>query len=107
MPPIRTGPSHKSANQEGKILLAISDLESGRISSIRAAAKLYEIPRTTLQARAKGRVSRQETRVNCHKLTALEEDSLVEWIFSLDSRGVAPRPAQIREMADILLAARG
>ena len=37
----------------------------------------------------------------------IEEDSLVEWIISMDSRGAAPRPSTIREMANILLAARG
>ena len=42
-----------------------------------------------------------------HKLTQLEEDSLIEWILSMDSRGAAPRTATVREMANILLAARG
>jgi hypothetical protein len=41
MPPIRSESSHKLANQEGKILLALSDLKEGRISSIRAAAMRY------------------------------------------------------------------
>jgi hypothetical protein len=40
-------------------------------------------------------------------LTQLEEDSLVEWIFSIDTRGAAPRRATVREIADILLVARG
>ncbi|KAJ5234886.1 uncharacterized protein N7469_004054 [Penicillium citrinum] len=48
MPPIRTGSSPKSTNQEGKILLALNDIKNGRIKSIHAAAKLYEIPYTTL-----------------------------------------------------------
>ena len=44
MPPIRTESSQKPANQEGKILLALNDIKNGRIASIRAAAKLYDIP---------------------------------------------------------------
>ncbi|OOQ89515.1 hypothetical protein PEBR_07950 [Penicillium brasilianum] len=107
MPPIRTESSHKLANQEGRILLALSDLKDGRAKSLRAAAKLYEIPFATLQARADGRVSRVDKRPSGHKLTQTEEDALTEWIISMDSRGAAPRPATVGEMANILLAARG
>ncbi|KAJ5583845.1 hypothetical protein N7450_006509 [Penicillium hetheringtonii] len=48
MPPIHTESSQKSANQENKILLALSDLKDGRIKSICAAAKLYAILCSTL-----------------------------------------------------------
>jgi hypothetical protein len=107
MPPIRTESSQKSANQEGRILLALDDIKNGRIKSIRAAAKLYDIPRQTLSRRTNGIISRVDTRANSHKLTQLEEDSLTEWILSMDSRGAAPRHTTVREMANILLAARG
>lgn len=106
MPPIRTESSQKSANQEGKVLLALSDLKDGRIKSIRAAAKLYAIPRSTLQTRAHGQTSRVDKRPSGHKLTQTEEDSLTEWIISMDTRGAAPRPSTVRDMANILLAAR-
>ncbi|CEJ62624.1 hypothetical protein PMG11_11119 [Penicillium brasilianum] len=107
MPPIRSQSSHKLANQEGKILLALSDLKEGRIQSLRAAARLYDLPETTLRDRAHGTQSRVDHRPTGHKLTQLEEDSLVEWIISMDSRGAAPRPSTVRDMANILLAARG
>jgi hypothetical protein len=107
MPPIRSESRHKLANQEGKILLALSDIKNGRVKSIRAAAKLYEIPHTTLADRAKGVLARVESRLSRLKLTQLEEDSLTEWILSMDSRGVSPRPATVGVMANILLAARG
>jgi hypothetical protein len=77
------------------------------VSSLRTAAKLYEIPLTTLYARTKGRISRVDKRPSGHKLTQFEEDSLTEWIISMDARGAAPRPATIGKMANILLAARG
>ena len=48
-----------------------------------------------------------DIRPSGYKLTQLEEDSLAKWIISMDSRGVAPRPSTVTEMADILLAARG
>jgi hypothetical protein len=95
------------ANQEGKILLALNDIQNGRINSIRAAARLYKIPHTTLADRAKGVVSRVDKRPSGYKLTELEEDSLCQWVLSIDTRGAAPRQATMREMANILLAARG
>lgn len=106
MPPIRSESSQKLANREGKILLALDDIKNGRIKSICAAAKLYNIPRSILQTCACG-VSIAERRNHGHKLTQLEEDSLVDWIISMDSRGAAPRPATVAEMANIPLAARG
>jgi hypothetical protein len=107
MPPKRSESWLKSANQEGKIILALKDSENGRVKTLRAAAKLYDVPPTTLHARTDGRISRVDKRPSGHKLTQFEEDSLTEWIISMDSRGAAPRPATVREMANILLAARG
>jgi len=107
MPPIRSESSQKSANQEGRVLLALSDVKNGRIKSLRAAAKLYDIPYTTLHGRANGLTSRVDNRPTGHKLTQLEEDSLIEWIISMDSRGAALRPNTVRDMANVLLAARG
>jgi hypothetical protein len=107
MPPICTESRQKLANQEGKISLALSDIKDGRVKSLREAARLYAIPRATLQTRAYGVVSMTERRHPRHKLTQLEEDSLCEWVISMDTRGAAPRTATIGEMANILLAARG
>ena len=107
MPPNRSGASPNQANREGRILLALNDLKQGRIYSLRAAAKLYDLPYSTLQDRATGVSSRVETGRYRRKVTELEEDSLVQWVLSLDSRGAAPRPSTIREMADILLATCG
>jgi hypothetical protein len=51
--------------------------------------------------------SREETRANSHKLTFLEEETLENWILSLDERGAAPRPNTVREVANLLLEDRG
>jgi hypothetical protein len=78
MPLIRSESRHKLANQEGKILLALSDIKNSRVKSIRAAAKLYEIPYITLADPAKGVLARVESRPSRLKLTQLEEDSLTK-----------------------------
>ena len=107
MPPIRSRSSSNSAEQEGRILLAIQAFKNKEISSIRELARRFNIPRTTLQRRLTGDVFRLETRANNHKLTETEEESLEKWILSMDLRGAAPRPSIVREMADLLLQKRG
>jgi hypothetical protein len=107
MPPIRKKDPLKSAQIEGKIQLAISDLKNGRISNIREATRIYEIPRTTLRDRLKGIEYRGEIRANNHKLTQLEEESLIKWVLDLDRRGLPPRHSLVREMANYLLLQHG
>ena len=99
--------SRNSIEQEGRVLLAISAIKKDEVRNIREAARVYNVPRTTLQRRLNGHTFRPEQRANSHKLTPNEEESLVRWILSLDQRGAAPRPAHIQEMADILLSKRG
>jgi len=43
---------------------------------------------------------------NEHKLTITEEETLLQWILSLDRRGAAPQPASVQDMANILLSER-
>jgi hypothetical protein len=107
MPPIRTQSSRNSIEQEGRILLAIEAYKNKEITSLHEVARQFDVPRTTLRRRLAGSTNRAETRANSHKLTQIEEESLQKWILSMDSRGAAPRPATVREMANLLLAARG
>jgi hypothetical protein len=41
------------------------------------------------------------------KLTEAEEIALVQWIISMDDRGMAPSPGYTRQMIDLLLTSRG
>jgi hypothetical protein len=70
-------------------------------------ARDFDVSATTLTRRIAGVKSREETRANSHKLTFLEEGTLVHWIISLDERGAAPRPNTVREVANLLLEDRG
>ncbi|EED13623.1 pogo transposable element, putative [Talaromyces stipitatus ATCC 10500] len=107
MPPIRNKNKKDLAEQEGRILLAISDLQNGRILRVAQAARIYSIPRATLQDRLNGTQQRSQVRANSHKLTQCEEELLVEWILDLGKRGLPPRHSLVREMADYLLSQRG
>ncbi|EED13461.1 conserved hypothetical protein [Talaromyces stipitatus ATCC 10500] len=77
MPSIRNKNKKDLAEQEGRILLAISDLQNDRILRVAQAARIYKIPRTTLQKRLN------------------------------DKRGLPPRRSLVREMANYLLSQHG
>lgn len=89
------------------MLLAIQAIKKEEIKSIREAARCFNVPESTLRTRLRGTPNRAEARANGHKLTQFEEESLKQWILSLDLRGAAPTQAHVREMANVLLAKRG
>ncbi|OQD66264.1 hypothetical protein PENDEC_c060G02045 [Penicillium decumbens] len=109
MPPIRSQRVQKSVEQEGRILLAIKAIRKQEISSIREAARRFDVPLNTLHRRLRGDQFRREARANGHKLIEFKEESLVEWILSMDLRGnhPPPRPSLAKDMANLLLASRG
>jgi hypothetical protein len=107
MPPVRSQTSKNLIEQEGRIELAIQAYNNKEITSIREAARRFSIPFSSLRRRLNGVQPRANSRANSLKLTAIEEESLQKWILSMDSRGSAPRPSMVREMADLLLAHRG
>jgi hypothetical protein len=107
MPPIRSKKKQDSIYQEGRISLAIQAIQNKSILSIAAAARAYDVPRSTLRDRVNGVLSQTTLRANGHKLTQLDEDILTKWILCMDDRGAAPRPPMVRTMANILLAATG
>jgi len=106
MPPKRHQKTQKPSDQEGRVLLAIKAFQNREIPTITEAARRFEVPRTSLRNRINGHRNRSETRANNYKLTQLEEESLLQWTLSMDSRGSAPRPTMVAEMANILLAER-
>jgi AraC-like DNA-binding protein len=107
MPPIRSRSSQNSIEQEGRILLAIQAIRKKEISSIREVARRFNVPRSTLSTRLNRVQNRAISRANSQKLIDVKEDSLQKWILSIDSRGLAPRPSTIREIANLLLEKRG
>ncbi|KAJ5267711.1 hypothetical protein N7478_010519 [Penicillium angulare] len=107
MPPIRSQSSRNSIEQEGRIALAIQAIKNQEITTIREAARRFQVPEATLRRRRSGVQNRVTSRANSHKLTEIEENSLQKWILSMDLRGSAPRPSMVREMANLLLQQRG
>lgn len=102
MPPIRTGNAQNSSNQEGRILLAISDLKNGKIQSVHQAEQIYNVPHITLQHRLAGIEYWAEKHTNSHKLTQHEEESLLKWVFNLDKYRLPSRLSLIQDIANLL-----
>jgi hypothetical protein len=93
--------------QEARIILAIEAIRTSKQLSCRAAAKIYNVPLSTLNARINGRTPRHDIRANSTKLTPIEEEVIIQYILDLDSRGFAPRLAGVEDMANLLLNSRG
>jgi len=97
----------KPLQHEERIQLAINALNSGQIRIIRKAAETFDVPYATLRGRVAGRVPCQQSQISSRKLRQTEEAALVQWIKSLDDRGMSPTIGYIRQMADLLLRERG
>ncbi len=93
--------------QEARIILAIEAVRTSKELSKRAAAKLYNVPESTLRARMNGYTTLRERRPATHKLTELEEEVIVRNILDMDSRRFAPRLAGVEDMANFILESRG
>lgn len=101
-PPINA----QSLQKEGRIQLAIQALDQGQICSIRKAARINDVFYETLHSRRAGIASRRDISPNSIKLLTSEEESIVEYIFELDFQESASPLNAVREMANILIAAR-
>lgn len=101
-------PPHNAqlAQNEGRIALAMQALKQGQISSVYAAAKTYGVPESTLRGRVNGINARRDSIPLNRKLTTTEESTLIEWILSMDQRGLPLGTQSIRQMANILLQKR-
>ena len=92
---------------EADILLAISDISSRRVKSVKRAAEIYNVPRLTLQTQRARIPLRADCEPNSKKMNKLEEEAIVRRIIEESDQGFAPTKQSVREMADTLLQARG
>lgn len=93
----------QQTSTESDVQLAIFDISYQRVQSIRAAASIYNVPRTTIQDRRAGKRPRRDCEANSKRLNKLEEEAVVKRILKESARGFAPTKADVRVMADKLL----
>jgi 4-hydroxybenzoate polyprenyltransferase len=90
---------------EEQLLQALQQIHDGR--SIRAVAKEWAIPKTTLIQRRNGTQPRADAWVHLQKLSKAQEERLTEWILTQVDLACPPTHAQIKELAQRILLARG
>ena len=95
--------SSQFSQKEGRIALAIQAFNRGQFKSLLAATTSYDVPYSTVYNRVNGHPSRRDLQPANRKLTDTEESTLVQWILSMDQRGLSPRSKFVRQMANILL----
>ena len=92
--------------QETRIILAIEAIRTSRKMSRRHAAKIYNVPETSLRNRMNGITPKAEKRNAQHNLTQSEEEAIVKHVLDLDLRGFPPRIDSVEDMANLLLTTR-
>ena len=88
--------------RQGRVDLAVQAYNQGQFKSLRAAVLTYDAPRTTARRRIAGTAPKRGSHALNRLLTAAQEESLEQWILSMDQRGMPPRIATVRQMAGIL-----
>ena len=92
---------------ESRITLACNAIRSSPQISIRHAAKIYDVPQSTLSDRIAGQTPQTDTRFGPKTLTAAEKEAIVQYILERDAKGFLPRRADVEDMANLLLAKHG
>jgi len=95
-----------STSKEARVILALEALQNDKKLSLRAVARLYNVPVTTLYNRRNGRPARRDLLANSRKLTDLEEKAIVQYTIELSERAFPPRLCGVEDMANQLLRER-
>jgi hypothetical protein len=95
------------SSNEGRILLALSAVQSGQYKTPSTASKMYSVPRNTLYRRINRQTSREDYTPTNRRLSLIEEEVIVENILKLDAQGLSPTIAIVKEIADLIYKVRG
>ena len=85
---------------EDTLSLAITSYREGQYSSIRACARAFSIPVSTLAYRLSGRTSRSTAHVTQQILSTAKEESLIKWISRLSKAGCPITLPLTRDLAE-------
>lgn len=93
---------------EEVIQAASAELNSDPNKSLRAVAKDFNVPRSTLQSRIKnGHQPHSMAHQNAQRLFPEQEHWIARWIIEEDRKGDAPSYAKVMHMAALICAASG
>jgi DNA-binding Lrp family transcriptional regulator len=92
----------ESSSNESRTILALQALKNDPKLSVRMAAQIYKVSRTTLTRRYNGNPSQAETTVKSRKLSNLEEKTIIQRVLKLESQGFPVRISGVEDMANLL-----
>lgn len=90
------------SSNESRVILALEAIKNDKNLSVRAAAKIYDVPATTIRDRRDGRTARRDTRPNSTNLTESEEQSIIQYVLELATRSFPLRLRGVEKMANHL-----
>jgi hypothetical protein len=96
-----------SPQREGRIQLAILALRNKRIKEVSRAAKVYQVPTSSLRDRLRGRTPQRGSRAANQLLSNAEEIAPIQWISRLERQGFPPYIINVRRIAQALVDKRG
>ena len=85
---------------EANIQAALQAHQKGEYQSVRAAARAFSVPASTLRTRLAGTTSRSQAHESAQILSNAEENTLTRWISKLCRTGFPASPALVVEMAE-------
>ena len=88
---------------EGRLSLALEAYHRRMFTSLRSAAKAYDVPFKTLHDRYHGTLARAQTTANSRKLTETDEALLLQKVLDLVTQGLHPQCIIVEEMANTIL----
>ena len=90
---------------ENDLQNALADIRAGMTAA--KAARVWNVPRTTLRHRFRGTEPLKIAKAHCQRLSPSQEDSLAEWIRIQGTIGCPPTHATIRFIASRVIANDG
>jgi hypothetical protein len=86
------------------LAFTLNAYKQGQIKTLKTAANIYNVPLTTAIQHTAGVQPKRGSHALNSLLIFVQEESLKQWILSMDQRGMPPRIATVRQMAGILAA---
>ena len=99
-------PRTKDPEKQARVILALEALKRDEKLSLRAVARLYNVPAMALSDRRAGRPAQSDTVPSSKSLTQSEEEAIVLYIVELSERAFPPRLRSVEDIANYLLRTR-
>jgi hypothetical protein len=93
----------QSASKDGRMALAVQADQDGNFTGKRSARNTNDVPKSSRIARDPALHVLKTTQ---RRLTDTEESTIIQWMLSMDKRGLPPRAKDVNRMANLLLEKR-